>query len=121
VKKKVRVLLCDDQSLVRKNVRKAIGACAGFEVVGEAEAGNVGVQMATDLDVDLVVMDVSMPGMDGIEATRQIVANARPGGEDPHLFLGNRFQQIVPQALFLPGPPVICSRMRVPGEMSQWR
>lgn len=76
VKRNVRVLLCDDHTLIRTNVRRVIGDLPGFEVVGEAEAGNVGVQMATDLAVDLVVMDVSMPELDGIEATRQILAKS---------------------------------------------
>lgn len=76
MKRNVRVLLCDDHALIRTNVRRVIGDLPGFEVVGEAEAGNVGVQMATDLAVDLVVMDVSMPELDGIEATRQILAKS---------------------------------------------
>lgn len=96
MKRNVRVLLCDDQSLVRKNVRKAIGAMPGFEVVGEAEAGNIGVQMATDLDVDLVVMDVSMPGLDGIEATRQIRAQAPE--VKVLIFSSSADQQVVPSA-----------------------
>lgn len=76
MKRNVRVLLCDDHPVIRTSVRKVIGNLPGFEVVGEAEAGNVGVQMATDLAVDLVVMDVAMPELDGIEATRQILAKS---------------------------------------------
>lgn len=68
----------------------------GFEVVGEAEAGNVGVRMATDLEVDLVVMDISMPGMDGIEATRQIIERAPD--TKVLIFSTNTNEQAVPSA-----------------------
>ena len=69
----IRVLLADDQSLVRAGFRMIIKAEAGIEVVGEAGDGNEAVALAADLAPDVVLMDVRMPEMNGIEATRLIV------------------------------------------------
>ena len=68
----VRVLIVDDQLPFREASRMVVELTDGFEVVGEAENGEQGVQMAAELQPDLVLMDVQMPGINGLEATRQI-------------------------------------------------
>ncbi len=72
----MRVLLVDDQALHRMGMRMFLAGQDGVQVVGEASDGRDGVQQVLRLHPDVVVMDVRMPGMDGIEATRQIVAEA---------------------------------------------
>src|ERR671915_1570892 len=69
----VRVLIVDDQEPFRLAARAVVEATDGFEVAGESESGEAGVQAARDLDPDLVLMDVNLPGIDGLEATRQIL------------------------------------------------
>ena len=73
---KYRVLLCDDQDVVRRIVRECLKFQSNIVVAGEAFDGQAGVHAALELLPDLVLMDVSMPGVGGIEATRQIVARA---------------------------------------------
>jgi DNA-binding NarL/FixJ family response regulator len=70
----IRVLLVDDQSLLRMGFRLILEAESDIEVVGEAANGTSGVSMASALHPDVVLMDVRMPGMDGIQATASIVA-----------------------------------------------
>ena len=70
----VRVLVVDDQVPFRSAARAVVDRLAGFEVVGEAESGEDAVTMASQLVPDLVLMDINMGEMDGIEATRHIVA-----------------------------------------------
>ncbi len=69
----IRVLLVDDQSLVRTGFRMILEDESGIEVVGEAADGKAGVEAAERLHPDVVVMDIRMPVLDGIEATRRIV------------------------------------------------
>jgi DNA-binding NarL/FixJ family response regulator len=73
----IRVLLVDDQSLLRMGFRLILEAEPDIEVVGEAGDGASGVSMASALHPDVVLMDVRMPGMDGIKATASIL-EARP-------------------------------------------
>jgi DNA-binding NarL/FixJ family response regulator len=68
------VLLVDDQPLLRAGFRMVIESQDDLTVVGEAGDGTEAVRLAAELDPDVVLMDVRMPGMDGIEATQQIVA-----------------------------------------------
>ncbi len=70
----IRVLLIDDQSLLRMGFRLILEAEPDIEVVGEAADGATGVSMASALRPDVVLMDVRMPGMDGIQATASITA-----------------------------------------------
>ncbi|MDT9593138.1 response regulator transcription factor [Nocardioides zeae] len=70
----LRVLLVDDQHLVRTGFSRIFGDEEGLEVVGEAENGEEAVRLTAALQPDVVLMDVQMPVLDGIEATRRIVA-----------------------------------------------
>jgi DNA-binding NarL/FixJ family response regulator len=73
----IRVLLVDDQALVRGGFRMILEAHDDFEVVGEAEDGTSAVGVVRSVAPDVVLMDIRMPGVDGLEATRQIVADRR--------------------------------------------
>ena len=70
----VRVLIVDDQEPFRLAARMVVDATDGFDVVGEAETGEASVEMAGELGPDLVLMDVNLPGINGLDATRQILA-----------------------------------------------
>ena len=69
---KIRVLLVDDHAIIRAGVRMLLETQPDVEVAGEAEGGRDGVRLAEELRPDVVVMDLSMPDMDGFEATRRI-------------------------------------------------
>jgi DNA-binding NarL/FixJ family response regulator len=70
----IRVLLCDDQALVRSGFRMILEAREDLEVVGEAEDGVQALELTWRLLPDVVLMDVRMPRLDGVEATRRLVA-----------------------------------------------
>ncbi|MFB8237000.1 response regulator [Kitasatospora purpeofusca] len=74
----VRVLLADDQPLVRAALEMVITEAADLEVVGEAGNGAEAVRLAEELRPDVVVMDIRMPVLDGIEATRRVTAGPSP-------------------------------------------
>ena len=69
----IRVLIVDDQEPFRLAARMVVEATDGFDVVGEAETGEDSVTMARELAPDLVLMDVNLPGINGLDATRQIL------------------------------------------------
>jgi DNA-binding NarL/FixJ family response regulator len=90
----IRVLLVDDQHLIRAGLRMLCEAEPDIEVVGEADNGRDAISLAARLVPDIVVMDLRMPGVDGITATSRILAD-RPGvrvlvlttfGDDDHLY-----------------------------------
>jgi DNA-binding NarL/FixJ family response regulator len=71
----IRVVLADDQPLVRAGLRLLIADAPDLDVIGEAATGAAAVQLARELRPDVVVMDIRMPGMDGIDATRMITTD----------------------------------------------
>ena len=74
----IRVLICDDQALVRAGFRAILGSRPEIEVVGEAENGAEAVALAERRRPDVILMDIRMPVLDGVEATRQLVAEGSP-------------------------------------------
>jgi DNA-binding NarL/FixJ family response regulator len=76
----IRVVLADDQTLLRGALALLVGSADDMVVVGEAGTGDEAVTLTTDLQPDVVLMDIRMPGTDGIEATRRIVADQASGG-----------------------------------------
>jgi DNA-binding NarL/FixJ family response regulator len=76
----IRILLVDDQVLIRSGIRSLLEAEDDIEVVAEAADGHQGVALAKQYRPDIALVDVQMPVLDGIEATRQIVADERLAG-----------------------------------------
>jgi two-component system response regulator NreC len=69
---KLRILLADDHKIVREGLRTLIEKQPGTEVVGEADSGRMALKLTRELKPDVVIMDITMPDLNGIEATRQI-------------------------------------------------
>jgi DNA-binding NarL/FixJ family response regulator len=84
----IRVLLADDQTLVRAGFRAILEMQDDIDVVGEAGDGAEAVQRARELKPDVVLMDIRMPGLDGIEAARRLLAN---GTEAPRVLMLTTF------------------------------
>ena len=81
----VHVLIVDDQASFRRAARNVVDLTAGFVVVGEAATGEASIDAARCQGPDLVLMDVHLPGIDGLEASRRIIASS--GGKAPVVFL----------------------------------
>ena len=86
----VRVLIVDDQEPFRLAARMVVDITDGFEVVGEAETGEDSVRMAGELHPDLVLMDVNLPGINGLDATRQILGR---GGDSVVVLLLSTYEE----------------------------
>ena len=114
-KEPIRVLLVDDHPLFRKGIASLLSAEPGFDVVGEASNGQEAIEKARDLMPDVILMDISMPGVNGLEATRRIkqeipyvrIVILTVSDEDQNLFeaikdgaQGYLLKKIDPQTLF---------------------
>src|SRR4051812_34625771 len=84
-----RILICDDQALVRAGFRLILDAEDDLEVVGEAGDGEEALQLVGSAKPDVILMDVRMPNMNGIDATRRITASA--GEEGPRVLILTTF------------------------------
>jgi DNA-binding NarL/FixJ family response regulator len=83
----IRILIADDQELVRTGFRVVLDAEPDFEVIGEADDGLAALEAAETLRPDVVLMDIRMPNLDGIEATRRLAAR----GGSPHILILTTF------------------------------
>lgn len=89
----VRVLLVDDQPLLLEGIAIILAAQPGIEVVGRAASGQEAVEAAARLAPDVVCMDVQMPGMDGIEATRVVIEQAERAGRQVQVLVLTTFNR----------------------------
>ncbi|MGV6853405.1 MAG: response regulator [bacterium] len=71
----IKIILVDDHDIVRTGVKKVLEGQSGFQVVGEAGSGDAAVELAKKVKFDIILMDLQMPGLGGIEATRKIIRN----------------------------------------------
>jgi len=72
MKKTISILIVDDHEVVRNGIKSYLETASGFQVVGEADSGERAIRLVADLIPDVVLMDLIMPGMDGIETTRRV-------------------------------------------------
>jgi DNA-binding NarL/FixJ family response regulator len=86
----IRILLCDDQALVRAGLRMILEEQSDLEVAGEAGDGEQALALAARLDPDVILMDIRMPRMDGIAATRELLA---PGAGSPKVLVLSTFDE----------------------------
>jgi DNA-binding NarL/FixJ family response regulator len=86
-----RCLITDDQAMVREGFAAVLAAQPGLQVVGQAADGADAVNQTRQLDPDVVLMDVRMPVMDGLQATRQILGAAAPGAHRPRVLMLTTF------------------------------
>jgi len=75
--KKIRVLLADDHKIVRHGLKALVNSCDDMEVVAEADTGRIAVRLAQKFNPEIVIMDISMPDLNGIDATRQILEEVK--------------------------------------------
>ena len=80
---RLRVFLADDHAVVREGLKALVNAQAGMEVVGEAADGRAALEAAAELRPDVVVMDISMPGLSGAKATEQLKQRSPVSQECP--------------------------------------
>jgi DNA-binding NarL/FixJ family response regulator len=114
--KKIQILLVDDHNMVRQGLRVLLEAEQDIEIVGEAETGRQAVQMVKNLRPDVIVMDVAMPNLNGLEATRQIMKEA-PGSKV--LVLSSYSDDEYVHQLTEAGASVICSNKPLPPTSSK--
>jgi DNA-binding NarL/FixJ family response regulator len=88
----VQVLLVDDQAAFRRAAARVLARLPGFVLIGEAESGEASIGAVRQLRPDLVLMDVHLPGIDGTEATRRILAEAVGGRLPPVVFLLSTYE-----------------------------
>jgi DNA-binding NarL/FixJ family response regulator len=88
----VQVLVVDDQAAFRRAAARVLARLPDFVVVGEAETGEASIEAARQLQPDLVLMDIHLPGIDGTEATRRILAQAAGSRELPLVFLLSTYE-----------------------------
>jgi DNA-binding NarL/FixJ family response regulator len=88
----VHVLIVDDQAAFRRAAARVLARLPGFDLVGEADTGEASVDLARSLRPDLVLMDIHLPGIDGTEATRRILADAALSRKLPLVFLLSTYE-----------------------------
>ena len=91
-RERIRVMVVDDHSIMRVGLKQVLEQSGEFEVVGDAADGEEAVRVAAEVSPDVVVMDVMMPGKDGVEACREIMESDRvsPEGDGPGAAAGSR-------------------------------
>jgi DNA-binding NarL/FixJ family response regulator len=95
--KTVRILIADDHELIRKGIASTLAEVPGWTVVGQAENGRQAVELAASLRPDIVILDMTMPELNGLEATRQILAHRT--GERVLILTAHESEQLVREVL----------------------